>query len=413
MTAGRPGRGGLSLGTRLVLVITAVFAVLGCGLLLVNWLGSRQLIEEYRYLVVPSVPTYPAATGPTPSPVPDPASSSVPAAPLGPARGFEEFRHSVLSALLTRSGVLLVVFTACAGIAVWVLTRRSLDRLTRVTAATRRIAGDGPLDERLALDGPRDEVRELADAFDLMLDRLERGFTAQRLFAAHASHELRTPLTLQRTALEIPLAQGRVPADLRPALLRALDANARSERLIAALLTLARAESRPTAYEHVELGGLARDCAAELADEAAAAALDVRVSGDAAGVLGDPALLRQLVLNLLANAVRHNHTAGLVRVAARVEDGRARLRVENTGPVMAPERLPALFEPFRRGDAAGPPGSGLGLTLVAAVARAHDGTVRALARPGGGLVVHVSLPHHPGAGQGAGGVARAVIRPDS
>ncbi|MFB6874930.1 histidine kinase dimerization/phospho-acceptor domain-containing protein [Streptomyces sp. NPDC056323] len=161
-------------------------------------------------------------------------------------RSLRRLRHSVLNDPLVRSLLLLVLFTALAALLAWWAGRRSLHRLTQVTGAARRISAGSTLDERLDLSGPRDEVHELGDTFDAMLDRLDRSFIAQRQFTALASHELRTPLTLQRTALEIPLAQGRVASDLKPALQRALDANARTERLIDTLLTLARGErARP------------------------------------------------------------------------------------------------------------------------------------------------------------------------
>ncbi|MFE6495332.1 histidine kinase dimerization/phospho-acceptor domain-containing protein [Streptomyces sp. NPDC057748] len=161
-------------------------------------------------------------------------------------RSLRRLRHSVLNAPLVRSLLLLVLFTALAALLAWWAGRRSLHRLTQVTGAARRISAGSTLDERLDLSGPRDEVHELGDTFDAMLDRLDRSFIAQRQFTALASHELRTPLTLQRTALEIPLAQGRVASDLKPALQRALDANARTERLIDTLLTLAQGErARP------------------------------------------------------------------------------------------------------------------------------------------------------------------------
>ncbi|MFB7514857.1 sensor histidine kinase [Streptomyces sp. NPDC056144] len=409
--AGRP-RGSrssyrLPLRGRLTLATTSVFVVLGTGLLLLNWLSSRQLIEENRSLVVPTVDpseipeAQPLEPAQSPAPVPPGTQTgqAMPAATTTPSEAFEDFRDQVLAELLTRSVLLLVVFTALAAALAWWAGRRSLHRLTQVTAAARRISADSTLGERLDLRGPHDEVRELGDTFDAMLDRLDRSFTAQRHFTAHASHELRTPLTLQRTALEIPLAQGRVPAELEPALRRALDANARTERLIESLLTLARGESAPSALLPVDLAEVAGAAVEDLADEARGAEVRVTTRLGPAPVAGDPSLLRHVALNLVANAVRHNHAGGTATVTTGTAGPSAFVEVTNTGPVLGPEELPALFEPFRRGPeehrsaggrSAG--GLGLGLAVVRAIALNHRGTVTAEPRPGGGLTVRVEVP---------------------
>ncbi|MDV5150032.1 HAMP domain-containing sensor histidine kinase [Streptomyces sp. SBC-4] len=380
---------------------TSVFVVLGAGLLLLNWLSSRQLIEENRSLLVPAVDLVPQAdptgvpsTGPSDpalTPVPLPPGSS-PAALTTPAEAFDDFQHRILGDLLVRSLLLLVVFSALAALLAWWAGRRSLHRLTQVTATARRIGAGSTLDERLDLGGPRDEVRELGDTFDAMLDRLDRSFTAQRHFTAHASHELRTPLTLQRTALEIPLAQGRVPADLKPALQRALDANARSQHLIDALLTLARGESANVTPHPADLADGASSAEEDLAEEARTA--DVRVTADLAPapVSGDPSLLRHIALNLLANAVRHNHPGGTATMATGVHGERAFVEVANTGPVLDPDEIPTLFEPFQRGRRLRGKGLGLGLAVVRAITLAHHGTITATPRPAGGLTVRVGLP---------------------
>ncbi|MFF8911885.1 sensor histidine kinase [Streptomyces sp. NPDC015032] len=394
----------LPLRGRLTLVTTAVFAVLGCGLLLLNWLSSRQLLEAYRDLVVPATVTTGAGTteaGP-PAPVsgaaraggaePSEVPGSTPAATVDAAQAFDDFQNSVLGGLLQRSLLMLVAFTVLAAVLAWWAGRRSLRRLSQVTAAARRISSGSTLDERLGLTGPHDEVRELGDTFDEMLDRLDRSFTAQRRFTAHASHELRTPLTLQRTALEIPLAQGRVPAGLKPAVQRALDANARTERLIAALLTLARGETETPAPQPADLADAARDALADLADEARTAGIRISGTPEPAPVAGDPALIRQIALNLLANAVRHNHRDGTAAVATGTTDTAAYIEVANTGPVLAPDEIPALFEAFHRGRERRGNGAGLGLAVVRTITVTHRGRVTAAPRAGGGLTVRVELP---------------------
>ncbi|MFI6650958.1 sensor histidine kinase [Streptomyces sp. NPDC050529] len=394
MTRGRTGRRlsphELPLRGRLTLMTTTVFAVLGSGLLLLNWLSTRQLLKDNRHRIEPESVLAPARTAPTPTATPQ--SPSIPASITTPAQHFEDFQHTVLSDLLLRSLLLLAVFTALAGLLAWWGSSRSLHRLSQVTAAARRISTGSTLDERLGLTGPHDEVRELGDTFDTMLDRLDRSFTAQRSFTAHASHELRTPLTLQRTALEIPLAQGRVPADLRPAFQRALDATARSERLIAALLTLAHGESAQPAPQPVDLKDAARDALADLADEARTAGIRIIADPGPAPVTGDPSLLRQVALNLLTNAVRHNHHDGTATVTTGTLGGLAFIEVGNTGPVLDPDEIPALFEPFQRGREHRSDGTGLGLAVVRAITLTHHGELTATPRPGGGLTVRVELP---------------------
>ncbi|WP_327303742.1 HAMP domain-containing sensor histidine kinase [Streptomyces sp. NBC_01298] len=383
----RPGR--LPLRGRLTLVTTAVFAVLGCGVLVLNWLSSRQLIEANRDLITQAA-WAPEPPLPVPSPVDVPPGSTE-AVLTTPSRAFDHFQNAILGDLLTRSALLLTVFTALAALLAWWASHRSLRRLHQVTGAARRISTGSSLDERLALDGPHDEIRELGDTFDAMLDRLERSFTAQRSFTAHASHELRTPLTVLRTALEIPLARGRVPDDLRPAVLRALDANGRIERLIAALLTLARAETAALALRPTDLADAARAATDDLAEEARTAGIGVTLDAAYAPVDGDPALLRQVALNLLANAVRHNYPDGTTVIATGTAGDSVFLEVSNTGPVLSAEDLPALFAPFRQGRERGS-GFGLGLAVVRAITATHHGEVEATPRPGGGLTVRVLLP---------------------
>ncbi|MFF3625323.1 sensor histidine kinase [Streptomyces sp. NPDC002467] len=388
----------LPLRARLTLVTTAVFAVLGTALLLLNWLSSRQLIERNRHLVLDASVLEPAVTGPLSTPEPLPPGASMPAMATTPAaEAFADFQDRVLSELLLRSSLLLAALTALAALLAWWAARRSLHRLSQVTAAARRIGAGSTLEERLALAGPHDEVRELGDTFDAMLDRLDRSFTAQRHFTAHASHELRTPLTVQRTALEIPLARGRVPEELKPALHRALEANARTEQLIGALLTLARAEGEELVAQPFDLADAAVGAGDDLAEEARTAGVRITVRAGSAPVAGDPALLRQTALNLLANAVRHNHAGGTaVITTGTITTGTARatafVEVVNSGPVVEPAEVPALFEPFRRGARRRGKGSGLGLAVVRAITAQHHGEVTATPRTGGGLTVRVELP---------------------
>jgi signal transduction histidine kinase len=293
--------------------------------------------------------------------------------------------------LLLWSVVVLVAFTGvAAAIAFW-LARRSLDRIGEVTAAARDIS-ERDLGRRLDLPGPDDEIKELGDTIDGMLDRLQSAFTAQDRFVANASHELRTPLTTTRTALEIPLEQGAVPADLQANMQRALRATEQSERLITALLSLARARTGLDEVEPVELRTLIEDEVEDLG----AGEIAVHANLRELTVDGDTVLLARAVRNLLENAIRHNVPDGELWVRCRRERGRAIIEVENTGAPITPATVELLTEPFYRGDASrtstGPDGTGLGLAIVQSIAKTHGGEVRLRARKGGGLIAAIVLP---------------------
>ncbi len=295
------------------------------------------------------------------------------------------------SGLLLWSIVVLVAFTGvAAAIAFW-LARRSLDRIGEVTAAARDIS-ERDLGRRLDLPGPDDEIKELGDTIDGMLDRLQSAFTAQDRFVANASHELRTPLTTTRTALEIPLEQGAVPADLQANMQRALRATEQSERLITALLALARARTGLDEVEPVQLSTLIED----QVDDLDAQEIEVHANLRDLTVEGDAVLLARAVRNLLENGIRHNVPGGELWVRCRRERGRAVIEVENTGTPITPATVQLLTEPFYRGDAsrtsAGPDGTGLGLAIVQSIAKTHGGEVRLRARKDGGLIAAIVLP---------------------
>ncbi|MFI2471636.1 sensor histidine kinase [Streptomyces globisporus] len=373
-----------SLRARVTWSNTAVFAAVGCVMLVLNWLSVRQLIEVNAEQVAPASVSEP----------PPPDALAEPSTPAMAHEQFARFRADVLDSLGTRSVLLLTFCTILAALLCWWTARRSLRRISHVTAAARRI-NDGNLHDRLGLDAPDDEVKHLGDTFDAMLDRLERAFGDQRRFTAHASHELRTPLTLQRAALEIPLAQGRVPADLEPALRRSLAATTRCEHLLEALLTLARGESGMITPRPADLAGLTGDALNDVHEEAADRHVTVHSELRPAPTTGDPVLLAQLVFNLLTNAIRHNHKHGTVRVTTRTSDELAVIEVTNTGPVIGPAELSTFFRPFQRGPHAptiGHRGSGLGLTIVQAITNTHRGHLHARPHPHGGLTVRVALP---------------------
>ncbi|GAB3149750.1 HAMP domain-containing sensor histidine kinase [Micromonospora sonneratiae] len=319
-----------------------------------------------------------------------------------------DVRQNTLDSLLTQGGIALMIVSAAAIAFGWLIAGRALQPLHQITETAHRIAGADTagrgLHERIALAGPRDEVRKLADTFDLMLERLDRSFDGQRRFVANASHELRTPLAINRSLIELAITRPGAPSEVRQLGEALLTVNERHERLIDGLLTLADSETElaeRVAIDLAEVVGYVMDQAT--GDLAVRATRGLTVDRDLApaAVVGDPILLERLVHNLLENAVRHN-TPGTGWVSARtgVVDGRATLVVANTGPVVPGYDVETIFLPFRRlrnerlsdGQGVGGRGFGLGLSIVRAVARAHGGSVEARPRDGGGLTVTVSLP---------------------
>jgi signal transduction histidine kinase len=307
----------------------------------------------------------------------------------------QRLREEALYSLLTQGGLALLGVGAAAFGFGWLVAERVLRPVHQITATARRVAvaasADRGLHERIALVGPRDEIKQLADTFDEMLERLDRSFDGQRRFVANASHELRTPLAINRALVEVTVTRPGVSPDARRLGEALLAVNARNERLIEGLLTLADSENAVTERAPVDL----RDVVTHVLDGCAANGLTVRRELTPAATVGDPVLLERLVQNLVDNAVRHNEPSGWLAVSTGVEDGRATLTVVNTGPVVAPYDIGTIFEPFRRlaGDRVrSDRGFGLGLSIVRAVARAHGGEVGAAPRTGGGLQVTVRLP---------------------
>ncbi|MER7009415.1 HAMP domain-containing sensor histidine kinase [Dactylosporangium sp. NPDC000555] len=305
--------------------------------------------------------------------------------------------NSALKAFLTQGGLALTVILVAALAFSWLVAGRLLQPLHRVTETALRIANapDRGLHERIALDGPHDEVKELADTFDLMLARLDHSFDGQRKFIANASHELRTPLALNRTLLEVAIDPATASPELRQLSQTLLAVNARHERLIDGLLLLARSERTVTDRSFVDLADVVSHVATVLPHDS----VDVAVDAGEAPTTGNAVLLERLVHNLVENGVRHNLPAGgWVRATSGTRPGgTVFVSVANSGPVVPRYEIPNLFEPFRRlgAERAAAPGAGLGLSIVRAVTGAHGGTVHAEPRNGGGLVVTVILPTAP------------------
>jgi signal transduction histidine kinase len=309
-------------------------------------------------------------------------------------------RTAALDSLLVQSGIALAIMTVLSIGLGWVVAGRVLRPLRTITAAAQHTSASN-LHERLALAGPDDELKELADTFDAFLARLEGAFGAQRQFVANASHELRTPLARQRTLIEVALADPQPSVEsLKAACGRALAASEQQEQLIDALLTLARTQRGLRARVPIDVGTIARDVLEARRDDAQRAGLTVRADLGAAPSAGDPRLAERLAANLVGNAIRHNVAGGWVSASTAMRAGRAVLTVANSGPEVPPAQVGRLFEPFQRlgEDRVGSGGSGLGLSIVKAVAAAHDAWVHARALPGGGLEVRVHFPAPPAAG---------------
>jgi two-component system sensor histidine kinase VanS len=284
----------------------------------------------------------------------------------------------------------LLVFGLAGG---WILAGRMLRPLTRITDATRLAAG-GSLAHRIRLDGRSDEFRELADAFDTMLTRLEEHDAEQQRFAANASHELRTPLAITQTLLDVARED---PEHDEGELIRRLGAvNARAIALTEALLVLSRADQRSFAREPVDLSLVAEEATETLLPLAETRGVRIETSGEVAPTVGSHSLLLQLATNLVHNAIVHNLPhGGTVRVHTGVVPAFVTLTVENTGEQVTPRLVSTLTEPFQRGAErthGGHAGVGLGLAIVDSITTAHDGTLDIASRPGGGLLVAVRLP---------------------
>jgi two-component system sensor histidine kinase VanS len=275
----------------------------------------------------------------------------------------------------------------------WFLAGRMLAPLTRITDATRR-AASGSLSHRIALEGRADEFRELADAFDAMLARLEAHVAEQQRFAANASHELRTPLAITQSLLDV--ARNDPDRDARELIARLYAVNARAIDLSEALLLLSRADQRSFARDQVDLSLVAEEATETLLPLAERRRLTIETSGDLTPTIGSHALLLQMTTNLVHNAIVHNlPQGGAVWVTTSLHPRAVSLTVENTGEQVEPQLASTLAEPFQRGterirtDQAG---VGLGLAIVKSIAQAHEGTLTLIPRDAGGLRVTVQLP---------------------
>jgi two-component system sensor histidine kinase VanS len=302
----------------------------------------------------------------------------------------------------------LLVFGLLGG---WILAGRMLAPLTRITEAT-RIAANGSLSHRIRLPGRRDEFRELADAFDTMLARLEAHVAEQQRFAANASHELRTPLAITQTLLDV--ARNDLNRDTGELVDRLHAVNTRAIDLTEALLLLSRADQRSLTREPVDLSLLVEEAAETLLPLAEKRGVTIDTSGDITPAIGSQALLLQMTTNLVHNAIVHNlPEQGTVWVKTSVRPETVVLTVENSGETLSPQLVSTLTEPFQRrterirNDHAG---VGLGLAIVKSIAEVHNGTLTLIARAAGGLRVTVQLPAAPPSDDSIGGLQGLQVR---
>ena len=304
-------------------------------------------------------------------------------------------RDAQLHQLLAQSGIALGAMAIVSMGLGWIVAGRVLRPLRTITTAARRISATS-LHERIAMGGPNDELKELGDTFDDLLARLERAFQAQRQFVANASHELRTPLARQRTVAQVALADPDASVDsLRAAHERVLASGAEQERLIDALLTLARGQAGPRTSEPFDLASVTSEVVLTRRDEAERHGLDVHQTLSAAPAEGDRRLVERLIANLLDNAIAYNQPGGNLDVVVGTRVGHAVVSVSNSGPLVPASEVERLLQPFQRN---GPErtghgrGIGLGLSIVHAIAEAHSATLEVHPRAQGGLVVEVAFP---------------------
>ncbi len=395
--------------TRLTLLYAALFFAAGSALLGLTYglvasslptqpsaaatVSSQELNNLNRECIGALKGKHPVAV-PTSLPAAAACKEAEVAYNAGTAAGLQAQRQHALRNLLVVSLVGLGVMTVASGGLGWFMSGRVL-RPVRVITQTARRASEQHLGERLALTGARDELKELADTFDDMLERLDAAFATQRRFVANASHELRTPLTVMRTAIDVTLAKpsptGRQLTDMAVRVRRSID---RAETMIEALLTLAISDQGKLAAEFTDLATWAEDAIDAAAPEIERLDLHVEVKLDPAETTGDPQLLERMISNLVDNAVRHNEPGGWIRLRTGSSDAAAYLEIANSGPYIPDDAVPSLFEPFRRMQArtGARDGAGLGLSIARSAAAAHRATVTARSQPAGGLDISVVIP---------------------
>jgi two-component system sensor histidine kinase VanS len=356
---------GLSVRLKLTLSYAGFLMVAGASLLAAVWVFLLRYVPENALISTP-----------VPGPFP--------------------IRSNLLRVFAPRAAIVLASLLGFGLVGGWLLAGRMLAPVVRITDAT-RIAATGSLSHRIRLPGRKDEFRELADAFDTMLARLEAQVAEQQRFAANASHELRTPLAITQTLLDVARNDpNRDPGELVD---RLHAVNSRAIDLTEALLLLSRADQRSFTREHVDLSLIAEEATETLLPFAEKRGVTIETSGDKTPTIGSHALLLQLTTNLVHNAIVHNlPEQGSVRVTTTVQPTTVALTVGNTGEKLTPQFVSTLTEAFVRGTErirTEHAGVGLGLAIAKSITQAHDGTLTLTPRAAGGLCVTVQLPAAP------------------
>ncbi|HET6501683.1 MAG TPA: HAMP domain-containing sensor histidine kinase [Amycolatopsis sp.] len=386
---------GLTIRVRLTLLYGSL--MLGTSTVLLGFvIACMWYWPHYEFATpVPASLAQPAIPGTGP---PNPATIMPVTAVVGVTRPTISSLSSLHSSLLWICGTALLVCTVIGLGLGWVAATQALAPMRRITRTAAGIACNN-LHARVNLTGPQDEVRELADTFDAMLVRLEATFEAQQQFAANASHELLSPIAASRMLLDMALAHPDA-CDVSVLAEKLMTVNKTSARIVEGLLMLARADHGPVQYVPVNLLSIVNDSLNRIGVEAEAARIRVHLASTGsmdAEIRADENLLRPLVDNLLRNAVRHNHHGGTVSVAVASDNvDSVTLTVANTGPQVPQDKADRLFEPFFRVEGRSRhderAGHGLGMAIIRAIVRAHDGAVTARPNPGGGLTVSAALP---------------------
>ena len=400
---------------RLTALYSALFLAAGAGLLGITYIlvdrstGVELFVSEGGKVVAANwASAGPSSAGAVRLGEGTPSARSLQLARQLREQAIVQHAHD-LHQLLTQSGIALAIMAVLAIALGWLTAGRVLRPLRAMKTATQQIT-ERNLHERLALPGPGDEVKDLADTIDGLLGRLETAFEAQRRFVTSASHELRTPLTLNRALLEVALADpGASAGDLRDACEELLAAGEHQERLIDGLLTLATSERGLDRRELFDLAAVTRRALAPHCGEAGTRGVRLTIRLGHAVVRGDPDLTERMAANLIDNAIRYNLRDGSVEVRSEASCDHAVLTVTNTGQPIPADQVDRLFQPFQRLTAdrcSHPDGHGLGLSIVRAIATAHDADITTHPGPGGGLTVEV---HFPPARAALDGPARATL----
>jgi signal transduction histidine kinase len=392
-----PGRSRWSIRVRLTVLYGLVFLVCGTALLAITYVLLASRLHTAIYYATSKN----SAVAPPPGALPGSAEATQ-HVPLSPpdlraitngvrATAYRQ-RADSLHQLLVDSGIALAIMVMVSTGLGWLVAGRALRPLGAMADAAQQLT-EHSLDERLPTDGPRDELGELASTFNAVLERLETAFESQRRFVANASHELRTPLTVQRTIMEVVLAEP--DPDWRAACRQLIALGEKQEQLIEALLTLARSQGGVDRREPVDLAAIAAAAVGTVDEAATASAIRIETDLRPSSTMGDPRLVERLTTNLVTNAVRHNHEGGWVRVRTDTTGPSATLEIANSGPTVAADQIPRLLQPFQRlgtDRTHGNEGLGLGLSIVQAIATTHNAAFTIQPGLEGGLMAKVGFP---------------------